>query len=239
MENELIVRANDESLVDISNLDEHPGIKAFSEHANKVRQEAKSSPTPEQFIEWKDMGNVSYPYPNTAYMYQEFNRLYPLHKFTVIKVEYLPTLLSVQVIVELTDLKTGTTEIGVGSARVQIKKTSREDLEAGRKVLTPFDIVDYDKSVKSARTQAKKDAIKEFDVCADIYDRIVVSKEIHDQWKKEYDRIVDKYIVDPTTKAKFNQRWNNEPYKKRFKLVQQIREHFNEPDTPDETNENE
>lgn len=65
--------------------------------------------------------------------------------------------------VRLKDRKTGNSEVGVGGARIQIKR--------GTEIPDYKSIVDFDKNIKSALSQAIKDAQKRFGYCADIYDR--------------------------------------------------------------------
>ena len=198
----------------ISKLEDHSGLKLFRERALRARSEAMNKTTDPDWIEWKDIGGgQKVPYAKQAYMFSEFNKQYPLHKFKVIKVEFIPSLLSVQVVLELTDLETMQTEVGVGSARVQLKKQAREDCEAGKRQMTPFDVVNYDINVKAARTQAKKDAIKEFDICADLYKRVVIPTEVKEAWKREFYQICDEHIADPVTNAKYKKAYDSRPNK--------------------------
>lgn len=215
-------------LMDINGLDkleDHPGLNLFRERAIRARTEAMNKPTDPDYIEWKDIGgNQKVPYPKQSYMFSEFNRIYPLHKFKVIKIEFIPSLLSVQVVLEATDLETMQTEVGVGAARVQLKKQAREDCEKGLRQMTPFDVVNYDINVKAARTQAKKDAIKEFDICADIYKRVVIPMEVKQAWKKEFYDICDKHVIDPTQNAKYKKAYDDRPNKS--KMLLDLREEF-------------
>jgi len=229
-DNDKLISVSDNSLDSLRNLDDHPGLKLFADKARKLRKEASEAKTPSEYIKWKSGGfvggtEVFFPYPTQAYMFSEFNRLYPLHKFKIISTKFIPEVFSVEVSLEVTDITTGVTEPGVGASRVQIKKKARELAEAGEKMPTPFDVVSYDVAVKSARTQAKKDGIKEFDICADIYDRVIIPEETIKAWNSAYEKLVDEHVVNPVDKMNWKKRWDNEPLKGRGDLLKKAMEH--------------
>lgn len=231
MNDDKIISVSDNSLDNLRNLDDHPGLKLFADKARELRNLASSTKTNPEYIKWKSGGfvggkEVFFPYPTQAYMFAEFNRLYPLHKIKLISTKFIPEVFSVEVALEITVLPIGVTEIGVGASRVQIKKKARELAEAGEKMPTPFDVISYDMAVKSARTQAKKDGIKEFDVCADIYDRVIIPEEVSNLWNSSYKKLVDENILSPVDKMNWMKRWENEPLKGRGDLLKKAMEHF-------------
>lgn len=147
-----------------------------------------------------------FPYVPYAYMLEKFEQVIPLYRERLVVCEFHPQVLQVFVCLEITDLTTGNTRIGTGAARVQVSTETKKAVEAGERQLRPFDILDYDKQIKSARTQAKKDAIKEFGVCADIYDRIIVPDELISKMQKEFNEIV-KSIESPLERMNWNKEW--------------------------------
>jgi hypothetical protein len=159
-------------------------------YAQSKYKAVSNEPTDKDYVRIKPGGGgVSFAYVPIAYMDAVFKQATPLYSVKLIETKIEPSLGIVYVTLELTDRISGNTEIGVGAARIQVKTAAKEEfIKTGR--LSPFDIVDFDKNIKSARTNAKKDAIKEFGFCADIYQRLVIDPKILVEMRNQFAELI-------------------------------------------------
>lgn len=115
-------------------------------------------PTPKEKIKKRPDG---LDYVEGSWMDTKTKEFMPLYKYELLQVSY--EFGWVNVFVSLTDRTTGNTELGAGSARIQVFR----GVEApGFK-----DIVDMGNNLKAALTQAIKNAQSRFGICADVYGR--------------------------------------------------------------------
>lgn len=169
---------------------EEPNLLSKAQYANLVYQKASNTPTPKEWIKYKPGGKVTFAYVAQAFMYELFFKVYPLTEITIKNIDINFNAFWVTVTLEIKDLISGRTEPGVGSARIQISTAAREKYVEKGIMPTQFDVIDLDKNIKSARTQAKKDAIKEFGICADVYQRLVIDPAILQQWREKYAELI-------------------------------------------------
>lgn len=135
-----------------------------------------------------------FDYVSESYMVMTFKKLTPLYQWRVLEVKPIMEALTVQATVELTDRRTGNTEIGVGAARIQISKEAKERFLAGKQErIMPFDLVDYDKNCKSALTQARKNALRNFGIAADVYNKR--DEVATDEEKERYQALLSRVPV--------------------------------------------
>jgi hypothetical protein len=125
--------------------------------------------TPENKIKRNPKG---YDYVKGSYMDMSFKQYSPLYSYDSIDVQDVLPLGFVRVAVILRNRITGNTEVGTGAARIQLTRDARKRLESGGNfTVTPFDVVDYDKNLKSATEQARKNAQRQFGIASDVYRR--------------------------------------------------------------------
>lgn len=113
-----------------------------------------------------------YDYVEYSYMDKEYKKYHPFYSIRMVGTPQLYLqLLYVECSIELTSKITGNTECGTGGARIQLKTEAKKLVESGKRGVLPFDIIDYDKNVKSALTNAIKNAESRFGIAADVYQR--------------------------------------------------------------------
>jgi hypothetical protein len=113
-------------------------------------------PTPKEKIKKRPDG---FDYVEGTWMDHVAKELMPLYKYKLLHISW--ELGWINIVVSLKDRITGNTEIGAGSARVHV----RQGIESpGFK-----DVIDMGNNLKSALTQAIKNAQSRFGVAADVY----------------------------------------------------------------------
>lgn len=169
---------------------ENPNLLNQANYAHSKYKSVSNQVTDKDYVRIKPGGGgVSFAYVPIAYMDAVFKQATPLYSVKLIETKVDVQILSVYITLELTDRVSGNTEIGVGAARIQVKTAAKDEfIKTGK--LSPFDIVDFDKNIKSARTNAKKDAIKEFGFCADIYQRLVIDPKILAEMRNKYAELI-------------------------------------------------
>lgn len=102
-----------------------------------------------------------YDYVESSFMDYETKNFMPLYEYTLLHVSW--EMGWINVIVSLKDRITGNTELGAGSARIQVS----------RGVETPGfrDVIDMSNNIKAALTNAIKNAQSRFGIAADVYQR--------------------------------------------------------------------
>ena len=125
-----------------------------------------------------------YDYVESSYMDYETKKFMPLYKYTLLHVSW--EMGWINVIVSLEDKITGNTELGAGSARIQV---SRGVEEPGFR-----DVIDMSNNIKAALTNAIKNAQSRFGVAADVYRRresvpTDVERDRFEAMKKEIHKI--------------------------------------------------
>ena len=115
-------------------------------------------PTPKEKVKKRPDG---FDYVSGAYMDHVTKEFMPLYKYNLLHVS--ESLGWISIIVTLEDRTTGNVELGAGSARIQVVRGTE----------TPGfrDVIDYGNNIKSALSNAIKDAQKRFGVAADVYRR--------------------------------------------------------------------
>lgn len=125
--------------------------------------------TPENKVKRNPKG---YDYVKGSYMDKSFKTFAPLYAYEHVEVQDVLGLGFVRVTVILRNRITGNAEVGTGAARIQLTKEARKKLEGGTQSgILPFDVVDYDKNLKAATEQARKNAQRQFGIAADVYRR--------------------------------------------------------------------
>lgn len=139
-----------------------------------------------------------YDYVESSFMDYETKKFMPLYKYTLLHVSW--EMGWINVIVSLEDRITGNTELGAGSARIQVS----------RGVETPGfrDVIDMSNNIKSALTNAIKNAQSRFGIAADVY-----QKRESIPTDAERDRSVEMRLkiheINATRARMFTEQWNN------------------------------
>jgi len=151
------------TLINISGgLDSVEAVRSYNEEPFKKT-------TPAEKVKRSGKG---YDYVKGSYMDSEFKKHSPLYEYVSMTITDVLPLGQVRAEVVLRSRVTGNTEVGTGAARIQVTKEARRKLESGNQShLLPFDVVDYDKNVKSALEQARKNAQRQFGIASDVYRR--------------------------------------------------------------------
>lgn len=171
----------------------------------KFRESVMNQKTPKEYIGDKfGQAFVSYPYMDDA-----FKTHFPAYEFHF---AFPPIMFQnfILVGVELKDKVTGNVELGLKAHRIQIKKDKKDAIENGRMTmadLTPFDVIDFGNDSAAALTDAIKNAESRFGICADVYRKIVYSKEELDTLNSRFNTVIEK-IEQPLLKRKIIENWN-------------------------------
>ena len=139
-----------------------------------------------------------YDYVESSYMDFETKKFMPLYEYKLL--HYGNDMGWISVIVSLTDRTTGNTELGAGSARVQVS----------RGVETPGfrDVIDMSNNIKAALTNAIKNAQSRFGIAADIYQRRESIPD--DAERKRFDELKKAiYAISPTRAKMFADQWQD------------------------------
>jgi hypothetical protein len=139
-----------------------------------------------------------YDYVESSFMDYETKKFMPLYSY---KLLHVATELGwITVIVSLTDRITGNIELGAGSARIQVS----------RGVETPGfrDVIDMGNNVKSALTNAIKNAQSRFGIASDVYQK---RESIPTDAERDRFAAMQKEIhgINATRALMFNDQWLN------------------------------
>lgn len=139
-----------------------------------------------------------YDYVESSFMDYETKKYMPLYEYTLLHVSW--EMGWINVIVSLKDRITGNTELGAGSARIQVS----------RGVETPGfrDVIDMSNNIKSALTNAIKNAQSRFGIAADVYQKreSIPTDAERDRAAEMRARI---YEINATRAKMFTEQWNN------------------------------
>ena len=171
----------------------------FLDKLREYNNRSYKADTPETKVKKRPDG---YPYVSGSYMNKLFTDLFPLYEFTNLEVTDVPQWGIVRVTLILVDRTSGNSQPGVGAARIQI---SREAKKKPVHEITPFDLIDYDKNVKSALTNAIKNAQSRFGVAADVYQKREFTPTPEEQ--ERYEELVKD--APATKKVVITEAWNN------------------------------
>ncbi|RLB96243.1 MAG: hypothetical protein DRH90_24790 [Deltaproteobacteria bacterium] len=113
-----------------------------------------------------------YDYVSGAYMDKEFKEFAPVYEYVSIVVTDVLAMGHVRAEVVLKNRVTGNQEVGVGAARIQVTREARKRLtEGSQQGILPFDVVSYNNNVKAAVEEARKNCMRGFGICSDVYRR--------------------------------------------------------------------
>lgn len=139
-----------------------------------------------------------YDYVESSFMDYETKKFMPLYEYTLLNVSW--ELGWINVIVSLRDRITGNTELGAGAARIQVS----------RGVETPGfrDVIDMSNNIKSALTNAIKNAQSRFGIAADVYQRRESIPT--DDERKRFDEMKKQiHEINATRSRMFAEQWVN------------------------------
>jgi hypothetical protein len=137
-----------------------------------------------------------YDYVESSFMDYETKKFMPLYEYTLLHVSW--EMGWVNCIVSLKDRITGNTELGAGSARIQVS----------RGVETPGfrDVIDMSNNIKSALTNAIKNAQSRFGIAADVYQRRESIPT--DDERKRFDEMKKQiHEINATRARMFSEQW--------------------------------
>lgn len=139
-----------------------------------------------------------YDYVESSYMDFETKQFMPLYEYKLLHTSN--DMGWITVIVSLTDRTTGNTELGAGSARIQVSR--------GVEVPGFRDVIDMSNNVKAALTNAIKNAQSRFGIAADVYQRR--ESVPTDAERGRYDELKKQIHAINATRAKmFQDQWND------------------------------
>jgi hypothetical protein len=138
-----------------------------------------------------------YDYVESSFMDYQTKRFMPLYEYKLLHVSW--ELGWINVIVSLRDKVTGNIELGAGSARIQVS----------RGIETPGfrDVIDMSNNLKSALTNAIKNAQSRFGISADVYNKRESIPT--DDERSRYEAMkIEIYSFSPTRAKMFEEQWN-------------------------------
>lgn len=151
--------------------------------------------TPKEKVKKRPDG---FDYVESSFMDHETKKFMPLYEFQLLhtSVEFG----WINIIVSLKDRITGNTELGAGSARIQVS----------RGVETPGfrDVIDMGNNIKAALTNAIKNAQSRFGIAADVYQRR--ESVPTDAERERFENLKNQiYTLNPTRAKQFAEQWSN------------------------------
>lgn len=150
-----------------------------------------------------------FPYIDGKYMEDKFDKYFPVSKLRFGNPAYVIVQnYHVVVFVEIDAYLTKDvfiTRAGVGGSIMQVSSAAKEAHLKGERPLNPFDYVSIANAFKSALSNATANAQSKFKIGADMYKRIILSKEELNDIKKEIEFIRSK--VTPRQKIEIKERY--------------------------------
>jgi hypothetical protein len=138
-------------------------------------------------------------YIESTWMDKTFKEFSPLYEYTLLHVN--ESLGWIDIIVSLTDRSTGNTELGAGSARIQVRRGAAEPYKA-------TDIVDKGNNLKAALTNACKNAQSKFGTGADVYGKREGTRSEEEKARFKL-MLKDIKKISSTRAQMFEEQWNN------------------------------
>ena len=178
------------ALADLSILSDENLRAAVTEHITSI-YDVK---TPLEKIKRRPDG---LDYIESSWMDKTWKEFSPLYEYSLLM--HSESLGFIDIIVALKDRITGNTELGAGSARIQIKRGSSE--APGHQ-----NILDKGNNLKSALTNAIKNAQSKFGIGADVYGKRESTRTDEDQSRfKSMCEVIKK--INPTRAHMFETQW--------------------------------
>lgn len=186
--NETIKSALTESLVNIA------AIGQFKDMVTQKINEPFNVSTPKEKVKKRPDG---FDYVEGTWMDHVAKQFMPLYEYTLLHVS--TELGWINMIVSLKDRITGNIELGAGAARIQVRQG----------VETPGfrDVIDMGNNIKSALTQAIKNAQSRFGVAADVYGKRESTPSDDERTRfQSLEKEIEK--VSPSKARLFKEQWN-------------------------------
>jgi len=139
-----------------------------------------------------------YDYVESSFMDYETKKFMPLYEYKLLSLTW--EMGWITAVISLTDRITGNTELGAGSARIQVS----------RGVETPGfrDVIDMSNNVKSALTNAIKNAQSRFGIASDVYQKRE-SIPTDDERKRFEELKKQIHEINATRARMFSEQWLN------------------------------
>lgn len=166
--------------------------ETLSRMLNVYNRRAFEKGTPEEKIKKKEIAGKKFNYIEYSYMNKLFVDLYP--KTTMRIVNQFELCGWFICCVEITDLVSGQVKPGIGGAKLQVKKDQPPAYNT---------MVDVDKNVKAALTNALKDAYRRFGIASDVYS--FDEEEITEELQAKFDELVKD--LSAVQKVKLYEEW--------------------------------
>lgn len=151
--------------------------------------------TPEEKVKKRPDG---YDYVESSFMDYSAKRFMPLYEYKLLHVSW--EMGWVNCIVSSKDRITGNTELGAGSARIQVSRGIKEP--------SFKDVVDMSNNLKAALTNAIKNAQSRFGISADIYQRRE-SIPTDDERKRFESLKLEIYAINSSRAKMFTDQWSD------------------------------
>jgi hypothetical protein len=139
-----------------------------------------------------------FDYIESSFMDYETKKFMPLYEYKLLHV--MSDMGWISIIVSLTDRTTGNTELGAGSARIQV---SRGVEQPGFR-----DVIDMSNNYKAALSNAIKNAQSRFGIGADVYQRRE-SIPTDAERKRFSEMKIELYAINATRAKMFEEQWKD------------------------------
>lgn len=169
-------------------------VTDYKETASEYISQPFSDKTPPEKVKKRPDG---FDYVESSWMDFQTKKFMPFYKYQLLHTSF--EMGFVNVIISLEDRITGNTELGAGSARIQV---SRGVSEPGFR-----DVIDMSNNIKAALTNAIKNAQSRYGIAADIYQK---RESIPSDPERTRKNTMEKELnrVDPTKAKVFSEQWN-------------------------------
>ena len=165
-------------------------VSEYKKQASEYVSKPFNDITPPEKVKKRPDG---FDYVESSWMDFQAKQFMPFYKYELLHTSYEKDFINV--IVSLTDKITGNAELGAGSSRIQV---SRSD--------TTY-VIDMSNNIKSALTNAIKNAQSRFGIAADVYQkREAVSSDVEKLRKDALHKEI--YAINPTRAKMFSEQWD-------------------------------
>ena len=165
-------------------------VSDYKKQASEYVLQPFNDKTPPEKVKKRPDG---FDYVESSWMDFSAKQFMPFYKYRLLHTSFKKGF--VNVIVDLKDRITGNVELGAGSAKIQRSRSTGE-------------VIDLGNNLKSAVTNAIKNAQSRFGIAADIYQKRESVPTTQELARKEelYDKIV---MINPTRAKLFLEKWKD------------------------------
>ena len=166
-------------------------VSEFKQQASEYVSKLFNDKTPPEKVKKRPDG---FDYVESSWMDFQAKQFMPFYKYELLHTSYEKGF--VNVMVSLTDKITGNVELGAGSSRIHVSNSDKTH------------VIDMSNNIKSALTNAIKNAQSRFGIAADVYQKREAVSSSAEKLRKD-DLYKEIYTISPTRAKMFSEQWDS------------------------------